>query len=371
MLYALVRLPSFLLGLYIVITTIGSIIDTLILTRRVKSRISITTGEGIRYLFKVLTYRTSSYEHKDRLLSYLGPLALLTNLVTWMGLFILGYALMLWPLIDKDFMAALELAGSSFFTLGIFQAPRGLPMLLSFAAAASGMITVALQIGYLPTLYSAYNRRETLVTALGIRTRRIAWGPGILAHHYREGQMRTLPELFAAWEIWAADITESHVSYPWLKVFRSPNKMNSWVVSLLAMMDAASLYLVLDPPSAPPQAKQCLRAGITCMRTLTNSHEIMIGGSKRAGMDKGAIPLVSLAFEEFKYGIDQLERSGFPIDRSLEEVWEEFVGWRLQYEYLAYRLADFVVAVPAPWSGSREHMTPETILPSVMLPTRT
>jgi hypothetical protein len=35
-------------------------------------------------------------------------------------------------------------------------------------------------------------------------------------------------------ERWAADLTESHVSYPWLLSFRSPYPLRSWVLSLLA-----------------------------------------------------------------------------------------------------------------------------------------
>ena len=40
------------------------------------------------------------------------------------------------------------------------------PRRVVFLAAATGMIVVALQIGYLPTLYAAFNRRETEVALL-------------------------------------------------------------------------------------------------------------------------------------------------------------------------------------------------------------
>jgi hypothetical protein len=43
------------------------------------------------------------------------------------------------------------------------------PSVTDFLAAASGLVIVALQIAYLPTLYAAYNRRETEVTLLGPR----------------------------------------------------------------------------------------------------------------------------------------------------------------------------------------------------------
>ena len=40
---------------------------------------------------------------------------------------------------------------------------------------------VALQIGYLPTLYSAFNRREVEVALLASRAGSPPWGPEILA----------------------------------------------------------------------------------------------------------------------------------------------------------------------------------------------
>ena len=84
-----------------------------------------------------------------------------------------------------------------------------------FLAAATGMVVVALQIGYLPTLYSAFNRRETEVALLNSRAGFPAWGPELLARtHYALGSgvstLNTLPDLYMEWERWSADVAESH-----------------------------------------------------------------------------------------------------------------------------------------------------------------
>ena len=76
-----------------------------------------------------------------------------------------------------------------------------------FLAAGSGLVIVALQIGYLPTLYNAFNRRETEVTLLNARGGFPAWGPELLARtHYALGTgvstLNTLPELYMNWERW-------------------------------------------------------------------------------------------------------------------------------------------------------------------------
>lgn len=61
----------------------------------------------------------------------------------------------------------------------------------------------------------------------------------------------TLPDLYARWERWAADVTESHTAYLPLAWFRSPRPLSSWVTALLAVLDSAALFLALSPSSAP------------------------------------------------------------------------------------------------------------------------
>ena len=89
---------------------------------------------------------------------------------------------------------------------------------------------VALQIAYLPALYSSFNRREGLVALLESRAGVPAWGPELLARHQLVGINDTLPELYAGWEVWAADVAESHTTYPVLLLFRSPEPWYSWLL---------------------------------------------------------------------------------------------------------------------------------------------
>src|SRR3954451_2552936 len=95
---------------------------------------------------------------------------------------------------------------------------------------------LALQIGYLPALYSAYNRRENSVALLNARAGVPTWGPELLARtHYGLGTgtstVGTLPDLYAEWERWAADVTESHRTYLPLIYFRSHRALSSWVTA--------------------------------------------------------------------------------------------------------------------------------------------
>jgi hypothetical protein len=346
---------GFVLGLALVVATWRSIVTTVILPRLVASPITAATWRAVHAIFRFVANRRRRYASKDRLLALLGPVAVLATLVSWIVLLLLGYGLMLWPLTGESLGAALRLAGSSLFTLGFVSSTKSGASVLEFIAAASGLVVVALQIGYLPVLYGAYNRRETLLTALSARSGEPSWGPEILARHQLDNAVSILPAFFAAWETWAADITESHSSYPWLMVFRSPAPLQSWVVSLLGMLDAAAIYLAVAPSKAPPEARQFLRAGFVGLRTL----------SRVTGTPVSEDPLpddpIDLTFDQFANGVALIREAGFPVERTAEESWRDFHGWRVNYEAAAYVLAEFVVAVPAPWSGQRTNMTREAV----------
>lgn len=341
------RWAGFALGLVIVVATFSSVVGTIVLPKGVRSRISYAVWRAVKQPFMAIAGRMRRYESKDRLLGLLGPVSLLALLGAWLLLFVLGYALVFLPLTGDSFMTALRLSGSSLFTLGLAASPREGATVVTFVAAATGLVVIALQIGYLPTIYGAYNRRETLVNMLESRAGEPAWGVELLAREQLIGSLDSLGPFFNDWERWAADLTESHVNYPWLLSFRSPYPLRSWVVSLLAVLDAAALHLALVPSRAPSAARHCLRTGFLGLRALAGVYRVELPTDPRPDAS------LALTYEEFSDGLDRLQAVGFPIERSREEAWRHFRGWRVNYEAAAYLLADRLGAVPAPWSGER------------------
>jgi hypothetical protein len=168
------------------------------------------------------------------------------------------------------------------FTLGFAEPSGAVPSVIVFLAAATGLVIVTLQIAYLPTLYSAFNRRETEVALLNARAGVPSWGPELLARtHYALGSgmstLGTMPDLYAQWERWAADIAESHTTYLPLVRFRSPGPLSSWVTGLLAVLDSAALFLALSPGAAPVvPARLCLRGGFLCFNRIARAMGIQV-----------------------------------------------------------------------------------------------
>ena len=229
--------------------------------------------------------------------------------------------------------------------------------MIVFAAAATGLAIVTLQIAYLPTLYSAFNRRETEVALLNARAGIPSWGPELLARtHYALGSgvstIDTLPDLYARWERWAADVAESHSTYLPLVRFRSPRPLSSWVTALLAVLDSAALFLALSPKSAPVvPARLCLRGGFQCFNQI--AHAMRIDVPDEPDPHAG----ISLSYQQFLDAVARMREVDFPIERDPEEAWVDFVGWRVNYERAAYAVAAAVDAVPALWSGPRRRPT--------------
>ena len=349
---------AYVLGLVIVVITIAGTLFVLVLPRQPFGieRLTLVVNRSVRLIFVGLSRLARTYERKDAILAPTAPVALLGQIIVWAASLILGFGIMLVPTTHSLWLG-LEQATTALFTVGAIHEGGAANLALDIWAGATWVIVVALQIAYLPTLYSAFSRRESLVAMLESRAGAPAWGPELLARHQLVGITDTLPDLYKDWELWSADVAESHSTYPILLLFRSPEPWLSWLLGLLAVLDAAALQLALSPSMAPSQARLCLRMGFT----LTNRIATTLGW--QVNFDPRPDEPIQLTFEEFAQAVTMLERSGFPVERSAEEAWPDFHGWRVNYEESMYHLTDRLIAPPAKWSGGRRHLREAVVEP--------
>ena len=349
------RVVAAVIGGVLVLVSASSVTGTLIVTRSAGGRLTRWVDRLVDGAYHLVVRRAADYRRRDRLLATKAAAILLTQLATWLIVAYVGFALLLWPFATRGLVSAFTDAGSSLFTLG-FAVPAGaVPAVIVFVAAAIGLVILTLQIAYLPTLYAAFNRRETEVALLNARGGVPSWGPELLARtHYGLGSgmstLDTMPGLYTEWERWAADVAESHTTYLQLVRFRSPQPLSSWVTSLLSVLDSAALFLALCPESAPViPARLCLRGGFQCFNRVARAMDFDI--PDEPDLDAG----ISLTYAEFLDAIARMREVDFPIERDPAEAWPEFVGWRVNYERAAYAVGAAVHAVPALWSGPRRH----------------
>ncbi len=340
------------MGVAIVVGTVVSVFGTLVVPRATSSRVFRLVLKSVAKGVKPLLGLSDKYVVKDRIMAWVGPLGMVMLFALWLVLLVLGFGLMTWWAAagDATVWHALAISGSSVFTLGVLSDRHGAAEWLEFMTAGAGLLVIALEIAYLPALYQAYAQRETEVTLLAARAGTPAWGPEILTRHRWFKTTDELPDLYRTWERWAAAVAESHANYPSLMWFRSPVASRSWLTALVSMIDAAAMSDAIAPESTPRQARLCLTMGVRCLRSLAEALDVPYN----------ADPLPSdplrLTYEEFLEGTDRLAQVDFPFERTPEEAWPHFRGWRVNYESLVDELTAKVVPPPAPWFVARPEL---------------
>ncbi len=351
-------------GALLVLTAARSVIGTVIVPRPVGSWLTRWVDKIVNGAYRGLTSMTKDHKRADRILAGQAATILLGQLVAWLVIFYIGFALLLWPFVSGGVGMAFSEAGPAVFGPNDSLGPA--QRTLADLAAIAALVTVTLQIAYLPTLYSAFNRRETDVSLLNARGGVPSWGPELLARtHYALGSgtstIDTLPDLYEQWERWASDVAESHTTYLPLVRFRSPRPLSSWVTALLAVLDSAALFLALSPKAAPVvPARLCLRSGFICFGEVARAMGIEVPAEPDPGTG------ISLTYDEFLIAVERMHKVDFPIERDPADAWPDFVGWRVNYEQAAYALAYTLDVVPALWSGSRPR--PRPVIPPIRPP---
>jgi hypothetical protein len=274
----LLRWAGFALGLGLVLAVTGSVLHTVAGPFGRVSRLAAGVGRAVEAL-GFAAGRRLPLAARHRVLGLVGPMAFLAVLLTWLALYLVGYALLLGPFTTGAISKSGRLAGSSLLTLGFAAPTNVVATLITMAAAATGLLLITLELAYLPSLYAAFNRRETAVILLASRTNGSLTGDAVLLAH--ADWPAGLEQLYQNWETWAADVIETHGNYPILAAFRSTEPTCSWVYALLAMLDAAALHDTLLPHRCPAAAARLLAIGQRCVTTLavgnrlSHSHQTM------------------------------------------------------------------------------------------------
>jgi hypothetical protein len=238
-------------GILIILNVLWEAFETIILPRRVSRRWRITV---LFYRSTWLPWRTvagwfTKVRPRETFLSFYGPLSLLTLLVFWATSLILGFALLLYGAHQVDnargFETCLYLSGTTFFTLGLGDVvPRThIGRFLAVVESGLGFGFLALVLSYLPVIYQAFSRREVNIVLLDARAGSPPTAGELLRRHAEPDGMESLQILLHDWERAAAEILESHVSYPGVTYFRSQHNNESWLAALTAILDTCALLI--------------------------------------------------------------------------------------------------------------------------------
>jgi hypothetical protein len=256
-----VNIAALISGIFF-LTAVGlDTFQTIILPRRPSGRLRITR------MFFLVTWgpwsavakRVKSKNLREEVYGIYGPLSLILLLALWAGLLMVGFALLYFaigsPFQDmtrapatnalQHFRSDIYVSGTTLFTLGLGDVlPRSVVARgLIISEAGVGLGFVALVIGYLPVLYQAFSRREVSIALLDGRAGSPPTAGELLRRHAFDGGEEEISRLLAEWERWAAELLESHVSYPILCYYRSQHDNQSWLSALTSILDACSLLI--------------------------------------------------------------------------------------------------------------------------------
>jgi hypothetical protein len=361
----LVRTLVFAAGLAIVILTLFSALSTFVLPRSARSQLNRIVFGLLRRAFETILHLVKTYERRDAIMAYYAPIAIMLLLPTWYILISIGYGAMYWALGVRDVAADIRLSGTSLIGLGIDEAANPTITILVFSEALIGLILVAMLIAYLPTMYSAFSRREQVVNMLEVRAGSPPSAAEMLLRFHRNQGLDKLADYWKVWEAWFADIEESHTTLPALVFFRSPRAENSWVTAAGAVLDAAAITLSAIEIPYEISAALSIRAGFLAFRRIANYFDI-------PNPQDPHYPQTPICVDraEFDSVLDQLAVAGVPLKPDREQAWQNFAGWRVNYDRSLILLCGLVMAPKAPWSGDRLphfHLPPFFILKKKMM----
>ena len=342
------RIIVFLLGLALVIATFFSAISTFVLPRSARSRLNRLVFVSLRKIFEIPLRFTSTFVQRDAIMAYYAPVGLMSLVPVWYILIALGYAAMYWALGVPGWLTDLRLSGSSLLTLGTAAPDDIFVNVLIFSEATLGLVLVALLIAYLPTMYSAFSRREQAVNLLEVRAGSPPSAVQMIMRFHRIHGIERLNDYWSVWEAWFADIEESHTALSALVFFRSPRPQHSWVVAAGTILDAAALTLsALDLPTSA-SAQLSIRAGFLALRRITDYFDIPYPVDPQYPRDP-----ISISRAEFDEALDTLAAEGVPLKADRNQAWLNFAGWRVNYDFVLLTLCHLTMAPSAPWSGDR------------------
>jgi hypothetical protein len=326
--------------------------QTIILPRRPVGRFRITrlfflaTWGPWRWIAGHWPVRKS----REQMYSIYGPSTLLLLFGVWATLLTAAYALIYFgmhlpfhdPMHPVTALGRLRscfyVSGTTLFTLGLGDVlpATHAARLLIVAEAGTGLGFVALVIGYVPVLYTAFSTREIAVALLDARAGSPPTAGELLFRHNFNGGHHALTALLAEWEKWCAEMLETHISYPILCYYRSQHDNQSWLAALTAVLDTCALLITTIEGPSTRQAQLTFAIG---RHTLVDLGHVFKQEKQELQM-RGAAP-IRLGDDEYGRLCDLLSSAGFSMCGDLGAR-ERLKAIRVLYEPQACALANYL-----------------------------
>jgi|AGTN01.3.fsa_nt_gi hypothetical protein len=345
-------------GSILLLVTLRDVFQTVIVPRGNASKLLIAPFFVRCIFWPIFGFAASKIrppKWKAEILANFAPLVVIVLLTTWMCAIIVAFALIFYTYSDDftprltSIFDSLYISGSTVLTLGCPGAVNSDGVkFLTLAAPFVGMIVMASVVSLLFTLVGSIQRREVLVAAVSNIAGSPPSGIAILESYFQMNGTDRLGNFFQDWDTWCADVLESHSAYSILPYFRSKDPENSWITTLGAVLDSASLLLAVHSKT------ECLSAKVAYQFACKLVHDI-----------KDALTLKSehqsdLSDEDFHKLYERLKEANYcTLDEA--NARENFKRLRQEYYPALQALARFYVVPITPLFSKHQLRLPELI----------
>jgi hypothetical protein len=274
--------------------------------------------------------------------------SLLGLLVLWLAGLLFGWAIIYWGLhvsVDgsSSWGTLFYYSGTSLLTPAFGTAHGTGVRTLTLIEVLTGLGTIALLISYLPALYGAYSRREARLLTLDDPASTRITPLRVIAVHASEGNLDLLYRFFAEWEMWTAEVLESHVSYPMLALFRSQHPGQSWVTALGVVTDAATLSCAAIGGAEGREPYFMYRRGRRAVANISERLHLKPSGDHVSWLNR----------DNFEVAWNGLVELDLPL-RDKEAAWGRLQELREPYGAQLQELIDYLLAPHGFWGHSAE-----------------
>lgn len=340
------ELLLFLGGLFVSIAVVLSAVRTVAVPRSEQVWLAKALFAASGWAFGLLVKAARSEEAKEAFRARYAPMTMLMMPFAWAMGVIGGFSAMFWASGVRPYRDAVVLSGSSFTTLGFRSTEDFVELAMAIAEALLGLGLVALLISFMPSLYSAFSRREALVARLEVRAGKPPSSEELILRAHRIGWLGSLADTWAHWENWFIEVEEAHTTYPALNFFRSPVPWRSWITAAGTVLDASALLQSSVSTPNAPEASLCIRAGYVALARIAEVLDL------EYDVDPAPGDPISVPRAEFDDMWDRLAAEGVPLVSDREQAWRDFAGWRVNYDRALRSICARVDAPPGRWSST-------------------
>lgn len=363
-----------ILGLLLTVGTTLAAIASMVVPRATRRGLAHAVTRAVFAVMRAPLRIPLSYRTQDRWLRLAAPISVLVQLAVFVFLVIVGIAMVIFGQYDLTWKQSAWQAAATVTTLGTTEPVNWSSAMSAAIGAFLGLVIIAVFMGYLVGLYSAYVARESLMARFAQVAGEPAWGPMVLAR----SQMLYGDSAAAldcdGWTDWIADVRIGQQASPVLAHFRSADPMRHWVITTLAILDATALSLVLGRTPDRGASIRCVAEGALTLGVL--NRERLYEERRNWAIERRLLEILgrpdaatatappSLEDHEWALAVDLLVATGVASEVELREARPVFETIRALYIDDATAIARSLHSVRAPWSGPRSFAGP-TVPPEI------